>query len=147
MTVDAVRSALPGGPAVPSVAGRRVLEPLGHRAVTLDRLGWLGSWQDRTVRATLPHVLGRVWDGEARANLARLRDPSAGPLAGMVFTDSDVHKTLEAVAWAADRLDPDGEVLRRAGELVALLAAVQDPDGYLVMVAEHIGERPLAATG
>ncbi len=49
---------------------------------------------------------------------------------GPVFMDSDVYKALEAAAYsiATDR-DPDLE--RRLDEIIAVLAAAQQPDGYL----------------
>ena len=50
---------------------------------------------------------------------------------GMFFTDSDVYKTLEAVAWSASSGDQAEEVVARGQALVDLIAKVQDEDGYL----------------
>ena len=134
MTVDDVSSAKGGGPVAPTARARGEVLPLGHDATRLDPAGLLGGWQQRTLRATIPCVLDHVENGEARGNLARLLDPatlSEIPFRGMVFTDSDVYKTLEAIAWAAIGLDPGDAGLRRAERLLELVGQAQEPDGYV----------------
>ena len=47
-----------------------------------------------------------------------------------LYNDSDVYKVLEGVAYAlADKRDPDLE--KRADAIIDLIAAAQQPDGYL----------------
>ena len=133
MPVEDLSSSKSGGPVVPTVSGQGVLAPLEHDVVRLDPHGVLGSWQKRNLEVTIPSVLDHIENGEARGNLARLNG-SAGddvPFKGMVFTDSDVYKALEAVAWAAIHLPPGDQRLLRAERLVELLALVQQDDGYL----------------
>jgi hypothetical protein len=48
----------------------------------------------------------------------------------MVFSDSDVYKWLEALAWETQR-EPSPELERLAAETTELVAAAQQPDGYL----------------
>ena len=48
----------------------------------------------------------------------------------MVFSDSDVYKWLEAIAWELGR-EPSAELERLARETIELVAAAQEPDGYL----------------
>lgn len=62
-------------------------------------------------------------------NLRRVVGGDA-PRRGMRFSDSDVHKTLEAVAWELGR-EHDDELRAWFDDTVALLEAVQDDDGYL----------------
>jgi DUF1680 family protein len=102
-----------------------------HDAVALATDGWLGEWQQRNAKATLPHVLEHIESGEARANLARLAGSSEQPFHGMPFTDSDVHKTLEALAWAAGVGHVERDLLARGEKLIYLLQKVQTDDGYL----------------
>jgi hypothetical protein len=52
------------------------------------------------------------------------------PLRGKLFTDADVYKLLEAFAWEMGQR-PDGTREARYKEIVALVAAAQDDDGYL----------------
>ncbi len=49
---------------------------------------------------------------------------------GMVFQDSDAAKWLEAVGYSL-ALYPDKELEQKADELIDIIAAAQDEDGYL----------------
>ncbi|TNM68810.1 glycoside hydrolase family 127 protein [Streptomyces sp. NP160] len=118
------------GPVAPTPAALSPLRPLPHDAARLTA-GWLHDWQRVTLTATLPHVLDRVEQGEARSNLARLAGESDAPLTGMFFTDTDVYKAVEAVAWASTRLPADHSLVQRAQALVDLVRRVQEPDGYV----------------
>ena len=65
-------------------------------------------------------------------NAARvLRGEDAGDgFYGMVFQDSDAYKWLEAAAYSLVSF-PDDELEREMDEMVELIAAAQDDDGYL----------------
>lgn len=58
------------------------------------------------------------------------RKPENGDFYGMVFQDSDVAKWLEAAAYSL-LIKPDAELEARIDELCDLIAAAQEPDGYL----------------
>ncbi|GAA1713761.1 glycoside hydrolase family 127 protein [Isoptericola hypogeus] len=131
--------------------------PLPADAVRLLSTGHLGAWQERNATATVPHCLDALEASGALDNLRRLLDPAdpehhAGPYRGFNFADSDVHKTLEAVAWETARqtaLETAREAAgRRPGadggparaepphegtvrRVVDLLRRVQAPSGYL----------------
>ncbi|MCX8108388.1 MAG: glycoside hydrolase family 127 protein [Verrucomicrobiae bacterium] len=49
---------------------------------------------------------------------------------GPVFMDSDVYKALEAAAYSL-ATDPDPALERQVDEIIAILGAAQQPDGYL----------------
>lgn len=53
-----------------------------------------------------------------------------GEFGGMVFQDSDVAKWLEAAAYSL-MLRPDAELEQQTDQLIELIAAAQQPDGYL----------------
>jgi uncharacterized protein len=126
------------GPVAPTVA--TPLRPVDHAAVRLSTTGWHGSWQERNRSATIPHVLDHLENGEAWTNLARLSGRSAAPFRGMVFTDSDVYKALEAVAWScADQSDV--AELSRAQALVELVAAAREDDGYVNSAVQARSDR------
>ncbi|MEQ7127202.1 beta-L-arabinofuranosidase domain-containing protein [Actinopolymorpha sp. B11F2] len=125
------------GPAVPTPSGRAVHRPLGIRDVALTG-GPLGRWQQVNRDASIP--LGIKQLGEA-GNLDNLRlaaqsvagelgEDAAAAFRGPRFSDSDVYKQLEAVAWEAGRAPDDDlmDFVRQAGEL---LLAAQRADGYL----------------
>ena len=119
------------GPVAPTEAAIRVHDPLTHDAVHLVDGGWLRTWQVTNSSATLAHVLDHVESGEARSNLARVINADSEPFRGMFFTDTDVYKLLEALAWASDRDDLDPALLERGAKLVDLLQKTQEDDGYL----------------
>jgi hypothetical protein len=54
----------------------------------------------------------------------------AGNYRGYVFQDSDIYKWLEAVAWEMGK-EPDKVLSSMADQAIALIAAVQRPDGYI----------------
>jgi len=75
----------------------------------------------------------RVADAEPSHAIENFRiaaGRSHGEFYGMVFQDSDVAKWLEAVAWMLCQ-QPDEQLERTADETIELIAAAQQPDGYL----------------
>lgn len=79
---------------------------LAHIEHWLEREGWLGNF-DLAVSGGLPE--GRC---------------------GREFSDSEVYKLLEAMAWELGRR-PDDELEHRFDTIVGRVAAAQEPDGYL----------------
>ncbi|MDO4331760.1 MAG: glycoside hydrolase family 127 protein [Eubacteriales bacterium] len=66
----------------------------------------------------------------ALANFRIAAGMEDGEFYGMVFQDSDVAKWLEGVAYSLC-VKPDPELERRADEIIRIIAAAQQPDGYL----------------
>lgn len=93
-----------------------------------------GFWADRrrtNAEVSIPQGPAKL---EEAGNLANLRAAAEGTgvFAGdFPFQDSDVHKWLEAASWQLADRPEDTELAARVEELTALLAAAQDPDGYL----------------
>jgi len=88
------------------------------------------DWARRNREATIPHGIAKLRECGNVENLRRLTRASDAPFEGMLFADSDVHKTLEGVAWELGH----GEDLALRGfydETVALLERAQREDGYL----------------
>lgn len=72
-------------------------------------------------------------DAERSHALANFRIASGrekGEFYGMVFQDSDVAKWLEGVAYSLEDR-PDPELEKRADQIIDMIAAAQQPDGYL----------------
>jgi uncharacterized protein len=76
-----------------------VLRPLAFDRVELEASGYLGSWQELNRAATLPHCMTSLEANGSLDNVRRLVGQSSTAYRGMVFQDSDIYKTLEAVAW------------------------------------------------
>src|ERR671921_353520 len=109
--------------------------PLGAARITG------GFWADRqraNREAALPTGQERL---ESAGNLENLRiaaGVASGDARGPVFMDSDVYKWLEAAAWEYGR-NPSEELLKAQREVTAVVAAAQQPDGYLDSVVQIQG--------
>ncbi|WP_449386200.1 glycoside hydrolase family 127 protein [Cellulomonas soli] len=114
----------------PVQPSRGALRPLGLDEVQITGGFWAGRQQVNGT-ASIPHC--DHW--ETRVGwIDNFRRAAAGTLpegrTGREFSDSDVYKMIEAMAWEVGRTgDPALEA--RIGELTALIGAVQEPDGYL----------------
>lgn len=120
-------------PASPVVPLRGRLRPLGLDEVRITG----GFWADRQAvngSATLAHIESRL---ESEGWLPNFDLAVVGALPdgrrGREFSDSEVYKFLEALAWEIGRTDAaaDDELERRFRAVVARVAAAQEPDGYL----------------
>lgn len=90
---------------------------IDHAQSWMERLGWIRNF-DLAVEGTLP--AGRH---------------------GREFSDSDVYKLMEAIAWEHGRTgDPDWD--RRFVELAERILPVQEPDGYLNTMFGRRGQEP-----
>ncbi len=117
------------------------LWPLGLREVVLAGGSTLGDWQQRNHDRTLPHCAEQVVASGALRNLERAArgQPGAEPHEGMHFSDSDVYKVLEALAW--DSVRGAGTATSEfAEQALGLIERAQRPDGYLNSWAQ--GQRP-----
>jgi DUF1680 family protein len=117
------------GPVSPLATERLAVAPLGLDQVEMTG-GFFGDWQRRNREVTTPHALGWLERDGSVDNLRQARAPQPGPHRGMWFSDSDVHKVLEAIAWDLGRA-PAPELDRAVADLTAVLRAAQGEDGYL----------------
>ncbi|GIH14883.1 glycoside hydrolase family 127 protein [Rugosimonospora africana] len=113
------------GPVAPSAGGAAVLWPLPFR---LDG----GFWAARQ-RVNTAHSIGHgmrqlrthgQWD-DFRYAAGR----QTGVHSGRPYTDSDIYKMAEAIAWDTERGGQDGT--EAIAEIAALVADAQLPSGYL----------------
>jgi DUF1680 family protein len=83
---------------------------------------------NRTV--TIPHIMqeneltGRV------DNFLKAAKKKTGPYQGQRYNDTDVYKIIEAASWSL-ATHPDPALDKKVDDLVAIVAAAQEPDGYL----------------
>jgi uncharacterized protein len=115
----------------------RPLDPTGVRIVC----GLLGERQRINREVTLLRGAEELERAGTLENLRIAAGRSAGTRRGMVFSDSDVYKWLEALAWETAR-EPDGELERLASETTELVASAQQPNGYLNSYWQLDGREP-----
>lgn len=104
-------------------------QPLPYGAVALAGGLW-GAWVERNRRVTIPHGLKKLEEYGNLDNFRRLIGESDADFRGQLFADSDIYKTLEAIAWELGRSE-DGEMREFFESTVNLLARAQTDDGYL----------------
>src|SRR5688500_9723167 len=114
----------------PVLPTRGLLRPLAPGEVTITG-GFWAQRQQVNATATLAHI--EHWL-EREGWIANFDLAAAGELPagrrGREFSDSEVYKYLEAVAWEIGRSD-DPALEARFRAIVARVAAAQEPDGYL----------------
>ncbi|WP_109211758.1 MULTISPECIES: beta-L-arabinofuranosidase domain-containing protein [Microbacterium] len=117
-------------PQAPVVPPRSRLRPLGQSEVRITG-GFWGDRQAVNAAGTLVHIGSRL---ESEGWLPNFDLAVAGTLPegrrGREFSDSEVYKYLEALAWEIGRND-DPALEERFRAVVARVAAAQEPDGYL----------------
>jgi DUF1680 family protein len=114
---------------VPTASARVRLRPLDPDGVRILG-GLLGDRQRVNREVTIPHGTEELERAGTFENLRVAAGRSQGTHRGMVFSDSDVYKWLEALAWETQR-QPSPELERLAAETVEVVAAAQQPDGYV----------------
>lgn len=119
------------GPTATAASPHVRLQPLPFAATRLSENGELGRWQALNRTATLPHLVENLESSGALDNIRRVVGRHDGPFRGFNFADSDVHKSLEAIAWEAGRRPDAQEWEAFTRDVVEMLAAAQDDDGYL----------------
>ena len=118
-----------GSSIAPTASARVRLRPIDGCGVVI-RDGLLADRQRVNREVTLLHGAAELERAGTLDNLRIAAGRMSGDRRGMVFSDSDVYKWLEALAWETQR-EPDGELERLASEATELVAAAQQPDGYL----------------
>lgn len=117
-------------PAPPTQPGARPpLRAVPFHDVTINDAFWKPRMQVNREK-TLPHVWRKCEETGRIANLARAAGRAEGPYEGYFFNDSDVFKLLEGACYLL-QAQPDPDLRRRIDELVGIIAAAQQPDGYL----------------
>jgi len=129
------------GRLTPVRPGRGERRPLGMDEVTITG----GFWGDRQAlngSATIDHC--DTWETRVGwvANFAAVVDGTiAERRRGREFSDSDVYKLIEAMAWEVARTG-DERLDARIEELAQLIERAQDADGYLSTRYGHPGLEP-----
>ncbi len=116
-------------PGTPQAARPDTIRPVPFTAVHLNDQFWAPRLQANR-EVTLAHVLDECEATGRIANLEVAAGTKPGGMVGYCFNDTDVYKTLEGAAYILQS-SPDPEVQARCDEIIAKIAAAQEPDGYL----------------
>jgi DUF1680 family protein len=120
------------------------------RPVPLDQVQVTGGfWRPRleTNRTiTIPHILQQNETTGRVDNLRRGARKLAGVYQGRRFNDTDVYKVIEAAAYTLVS-HPDPALSKKLDELIDLIAASQQPDGYVFPARTINPAKPAAGVG
>lgn len=142
--IDPTTMSAPTGSAhlVPVAPSRSALRPLGIDEVRITS----GFWHERqrvNGTNTLAHIESWL---EREGWLPNFDLAASGRLPegrrGREFSDSEVYKYLEAVAWEIGRRGGDAELESRFRSVAARVAAAQEADGYLNTRFGRPGQEP-----
>ncbi|GAA5202672.1 glycoside hydrolase family 127 protein [Microbacterium jejuense] len=117
-------------PQAPVAPAHGRLRPLGLHEVRITG-GFWGDRQKVNGTATLEHIQSRLESEGWLGNFDRAADGTLPEgRRGREFSDSEVYKFLEGLAWEIGRTD-DPALEARFRAVVARVTAAQEPDGYL----------------
>ncbi len=96
--------------------------------VKIDDTFW-GPKLDINRMVTLPHSLKEV-QTTSTDNFAKAAGRMEGKFNGLPWNDSDIYKVIEGAAYIL-AVHPDKQMEARLDEIIEIIAAAQQPDGYL----------------
>jgi len=117
------------GPVDNSMSLHSALKTVPYSAVRIKN----GFWANRQAinrQVSLQHGYKMLEKAGNFHNLRMAAGWETGKYYGYNFADEDVYKWLEALAWEMGNC-PDDELQRMADEVITLISAAQQPDGYL----------------
>lgn len=105
------------------------LEPVPFTAVTIKDRFWQPR-QEVNRSATVDHSLKMLEEAGNFLDFQLAKEGKRDGYKGLLFTDSDVYKTMEGIAYTLAN-HPDPAIDKKMDDLIAMIAAVQQPDGYI----------------
>jgi uncharacterized protein len=101
---------------------------------------------ERNQRVTIPHILRENVETGRVANFERAAGRREGPYEGRRFNDTDIYKVVEAASYALES-HRDPALSAELDELIDLIAAAQEEDGYLMPARTVDPQHPAAGLG
>ncbi len=114
---------------MPCTAAAGALRPVPFTDVRVEDAFWAPRIRANR-EASLPHCFEMCERTGRLRNFAKAAGRLKGKYEGAHFNDSDVFKIVEGAAYAL-ATHPDAKLQKRLDETIALIAAAQQPDGYL----------------
>ncbi|MCU4973431.1 glycoside hydrolase family 127 protein [Halobacteria archaeon AArc-m2/3/4] len=97
--------------------------------VTIDDEFWNPRLENNR-EVTIEYQYDQLEESDCLENFRRAAEGADGGFEGMWFADSDAYKWLEAASYVLATHD-DADLRRRVDEVIELVAAAQEADGYL----------------
>jgi hypothetical protein len=97
-------------------------------------------------RVTIPHIMRENESTGRVDNFRKAAGQMPGPYTGRRFNDTDIYKIVEAASLSL-KAKPDPALDKKVDDLIALVAASQEPDGYLFPARTIDPKNPAAGVG
>ncbi len=105
-------------------------EPVAFTQVHIDGGFWLPR-MEASRKVTIPLAFSKCEENERYANFYRAAHPSEEyKVEGFPFDDTDVYKTIEGASYCLS-IKPDKRLEAYIDSIITVMAAAQEPDGYL----------------
>jgi len=105
-------------------------QPVPFTSVQIDGGFWLPR-MEASRKVTIPLAFSKCEENDRYANFVRAAHPSDSyKVEGFSFDDTDVYKTIEGAAYCL-AIKPDKKLQHYIDSVINLMAAAQEPDGYL----------------
>ncbi len=105
------------------------LEPVPFTNVHIRDRFWQPR-QETNRKATVEHSLKMLEEAGNFLVFQLAKEKKHEGYKGLLFTDSDFYKTMEGIAYTL-ATHPDPALDKKMDEMIALIASVQEPDGYV----------------
>ena len=105
------------------------LEPVPFTDVVIRDRFWQPR-QETNRKASVQHCLKMLEDAGNFLVFNLAKEGKREGYKGLLFTDSDMYKVMEGIAYTL-ATHPDPELDKKMDEIIALIASVQEPDGYI----------------
>lgn len=131
LTRALVLAALAAGTATPlaSAPGEYPIRPVPATAVRFTDSFWRPKLDiNRTV--TIPHIMRENEETGRVGNFLKAAHQLSGPYQGQRYNDTDVYKIIEAASYSLAKA-PNPALDSTLDRLIAIIAAAQEPDGYI----------------
>lgn len=133
-------------PTLPRVKGPDyAIQPVPLTDVQITDRFWRPRLEtNRTV--TIPHIMRENERTGRVANFQKAAGTLNGEYVGQRYNDTDVYKIIEAASWTLAK-HRDVALERNVDDLIALIAAAQEPDGYVYTPRSVDPKRPAPGAG
>lgn len=106
------------------------IDPVPFTSVKVSDAFW-GQRLEASRKTTIPLAFSKCEETGRYKNFVKAAHPSdTNRVEGYSFDDTDVYKTIEGAAYSLQTY-PDPELERYVDSIIVLMAAAQEPDGYL----------------
>jgi DUF1680 family protein len=117
-------------PSAVSVVSDYPIAAVPASAVTLTDAFWAPKLEINR-RVTIPHIMRENETTGRVDNFRKTAHQMPGAYVGRRFNDTDIYKVVEAASLSL-QAHPDPVLDQKVDDLIALVAAAQQPDGYLM---------------